>query len=381
MADYKLYTLPVNEAGQFDTGTDTRRQLALQGALEEDLSSVSSLGSEPGEQTVAFNIRSGTVAPMIAKELEELSNAAGVDTVPVYAPNGESDVDGYYAVESADVSRAAPQQDEVWVANTTLRREGRRGSHYRSTSTTQAQVDNPFYDGSDQTMPVGVPTAASKLQWTDDQGARAPVAAADEIATRSGEFGDVQVLDAREAPYDDPTLVYELEFAEEMMTNPVLWDTRGNASKLDGDSNRQWQHVFSTEHDAEGGLVFENGLLRLTLNDEGATPGAQITAETWDGSSWNAVSLGSPSGWEVFDVDVTRAADDRLEAQVTFSDGSQFFEVDVQLPLGGDSVLFSLPDGGPLPGGLDTWLSPIAAEHVYDAQVELGVVAKREVRQ
>lgn len=378
MPTLKLYSIPINSSAQFESGLSLQQQLALEGAIDEDLSTATQQGSDPGERTLSWNIRSGTVAPMIAKEVREIGDASGIDTVPLYAPGVQSDVDGYYAIESTDVSRAAPQQDEVWVAETTLRREG-GGAHYRSTSCTLAQPDNPF--GNDTSAPVAVSANASTLQWTDDHGARAPVASSHEIETRSGQYADVRVFDALEAPYDDPTLCYELAFADEMRANPVLWDTRGNASKLDSDSNRQWQHVFSTEHDAEGAFVFDSMLLRLGVDQSASAAADQLDAETYDGSSWTATSLGDPSGWELFECDARRAADDRLEAQLTFSDGSQFFELDMQVALGADSVLFSLPNGGPLPGGLETWLSPIAATHVYDCQPELDVVAKREVRQ
>lgn len=376
MTDYKLYALPIPNSAQYNAGTSTSTELALEGALDEDLSSISSLGSAPGELTLAWNYR-GTRADVMAAEVEQLAGAAGVTTIPFFDTTNASS-GGYYSAEDADVQRANPQSDLVWDVSVTLRREGLKGEHYRSTSTTLSQPDNPFGNG--QTAPVAVHANAGTLQWTDDHGARAPVSDAAEIETRSGQYADVTVFDALEAPYDDPTLCYELAFAEEMRANPVLWDARGHDSKLDIDSNRQWQHVFSTEHDAEGSFVFDSMLLRLWVDASASDPADQLRAETWDGSSWTDEPLGDPSGWELFECDVRRAADDRLEAQLTFSDGSQFFEIDMQVALGADAVLFTLPDGGPLPDGLEDWLSPVAAEHIYDSQPELSVTPKREVR-
>jgi len=124
--------------------------------------------------------------------------------------------------------------------------------------------------------------------------------------------------------------------------------------------------------------VLENGLLRLTLDDEAEA----ISAARWSSGSWTPADLGS-SGWAPVDGDVRHISPARIEARVLWSDGSTRYPLDLILQRGMPDALFvRTPNAtSATPSTLVDYLTPIASTTIYDAGAEQALVAREEVSQ
>jgi hypothetical protein len=312
----------------------------------------------------------------MAEELEELFASDGIEEVPLYGPDEPLGSDRYYVLEQVDVSRVEPQLAEVQEFQGTIRQSGTHNTHYRAVESTLVQVENDF--GNDTTAEVGVPATASKVRWFDAE--TEETASTSSVATRSAQLGDVEIYDADAAPYDAPTLLYEIDYQDEGDVDVVVWDTLGRGSKLDNDGVVQWQRAFDGGHSFDE-AVLDNGLLRLRF----AGPVPELTAQEWDDAAgaWSDVALGA-SDWELLDLDITTLAMARVDAQVRFentSDGSEY-PLNMSLKRGYPDAQWSIPENesGPIPSGLQDKLDPVADSSVVDPQEDKTLVAREEVR-
>ena len=372
MTDMILYAVPVVEAGQTRAEGVQSQQQAVQALLGADIGNVESIAPDPGERTVTveFPDEYGAIR---AAELAELANSLS-QPLPYHSDGQGSRDDGYVTASRAQVEPIDPRSKQFQRATLTLSEVGTPWSHWRAVRTNPQSVDNPF--GSAGIVEVGVPAAASKVRWLDEEtGTRS---AATVQVTRSAKGGDVDVYDASAPSIDQPTLIYDIDLADTAFTDPRVWDDRGQGSVTDGQNRVQWQKVFATEHRYDGQTVVENGLIRLFFN-ESASPG--ITAEDWDDgtSSWVSESLGS-SSWELFDVDIRRIGTAIVSGRCEFTDGSSFHSLDFELARGFANVLWSNPPSeGTVPTGLTDLLSPIAEANGSTAAPRQSLVARDEV--
>ena len=385
----RLYRTPIPESAFRDTGETARTELSKLSALS-GTGSVQATGTSPGELQLQVQYR-GKYAGRLALEFSELLHSDAFTGLPYAPASGSAEDDGYYSAESVSPGRIRPQTDRVVNVDATLARDGTRATHLQAVETSKSSRTNDF--GSDQTTHIGVPASASLVRWWDgDAATEYPTP----VATRTAEFGNIEIYDADAASYTQPTLLYKPASYDAIGNVDVgIWDTYGAGSKRDADDVVQWQRVFSTQHDPRGALVLSNGLLRLTLDDEAET----ITAELWDGGSygdggygdggygtgdgsWSPVTLGA-SGWAPVDVDVRTISPARLEARVLWSDGSERYPLDAILSRGADKVLFARTPNAQsaTPQGLIDLLDPIAATTIYDAQASQQLVKKTEVSQ
>lgn len=376
MTDRELYTLTIPEDSQTNAQTKAKRNTARQGVLGEDAGAVESLSAAPDQRQLRGQYR-GTYAELMAAELAELFEASEYEAVSFAGTDDTTPADGYYTPESLNVRRLDPRDAGVVAFEGRMTRVGTRDSHRHKVETAVVQTENDF--GNDQTAYVGIPAKASDLRWLD------PETGATEqpspVTTRSAEFGYVDVYDALGASFDDPTLVYDLSYDEDGKTDAKVWDDCGESSKLDADGITQWQRAFVTDHGFAGNPVFENGLARLTFDEENG-----LSAEQWGSGNgaWSSVSLGS-SSWEFDAFDLTRVGPSRVEAQVRFYDtstSSDYFHLDASLKRGYQWPQWVVPENedGPVPSGLVDLLSSIADESDYSPQESQGLVARREVR-
>jgi hypothetical protein len=383
-----IYNSPLAEMStQLERGR-LAQKLAKAGQLQRDGAAVESLSSEAADLRLEGQYRWGeNYSTMLAMELDELSDSS-LPALPLYRPEGSYENAGYYEIESADVEPLHANRRDVWQFSLSLTSVGGRASHFRTVLPNPSQVDHDEQWGNDLTEIVGIPSTVSKVRWFDADSST--VAAASSVGTCSGQNIDIDEYDLDDGRSalglaDDatPTLIYDVNYHDDARAGVRAYDTRGYDAKFanSGYGPRQWQTIHSTRHDIDDPIVISNGCLRLELDEAAGT----ITAETWDSStsSWSAVGLTNNSSWSLLDVDLTHVGMVRVDAQLTFSDGSSLFALDAILGRGADAVLFDNPqadDGEPIPQGLLDWLDPIAASTVVATGETKGLVDRQEVR-
>lgn len=387
MTDRRLYVQAIPSDSQTLTKSQLRRQLASFGAVSGGQSTVESISLDPGEQRLRGQYR-GKYAAKMASELEELFSADGITTVPYYGVDETTTEDGYYALGgggSVTVGRLDPREDALQEFDGTLTKEGTRASQWRAVATEPTSVADRSWAGNTTTALVGVPAAATQVQWFDaSTGATADPSV---VETRQCEFGAIEIYDAEAAPYSTPTLIYGLDYAEEGGVDCRVWDDRGAglANRTDSEGVLQWQKVYRADHEfavTSGALaIVDSGRLRLAFDESAKS----LTAQRWDDAAgaWSDVALGS-SNWVFATLDVQVIGAAVVEAQVTFRDPSQSptatYTLEMLLPRGYASALWLYPVGeGPVPSGLQTLLDPIASAQTNDPQPSKGLVAKSEV--
>lgn len=335
-----------------------------------------------------------------AAELDQLANA------PQFAPIAVADLppvglDAYYAASSTtrdsqlNLSRSefSSEKADTEKVDLTLTRIGTQKKVVRTLKPAPYMADHEF--GNDLGALVALPADARKVRWLDrDTDERELADPVDTVATA---YGDADVYDLEgalgfefdaEDPPDAPLLVYEISKDQDANSDVRLWDTRGYES-LEVDGQRQWQHVFSKDHEFDGEIVVDNGLLRLWIDEDDGT----VDAQEWDDSTEEWTDLGlaedQPADVELFDVDVQSIGmvRDRVQLTLDVSDldterDLDLFALDLILSNGRDDVLVTIPDGeeGPIPDDLQDWLEAIASESLVDAQPSKTLISRSEVR-
>lgn len=370
----ELYTLAIPANAQTLTRSEIRRNLAKHGLLDESTAAVESLSLEPGQQVFRGQFR-GKYARLMAKEVEELFDAANITSIPFYDPDQDAPEDGYYSLENIDIEPADPNLTEIQDFDGVLTKEGTRESKRRAVRTNDYQPENDF--GNEQSAYVGVPTAAaSDVQWYNPETEQTePVSV---VETRTAEHGSVDVVDAQASSFSDPSLVFDLDYRDEGKVDTVLWDDH-DREKLDADGINAWQWVFSTAHEFSGSPVVDNGLVRVRFD-------GGIGVEEWDdaSSTWTDVALGT-SDWSLSGWDVTRISPTRTAVQCRFVNAEHSkspYHLDMSVKRGYQWPQWTVPDGGtpPTPSGLQDLLSPVANGQDYSPQMVQGLVSRTEVR-
>lgn len=381
-ADRRLYRCHVPIAATRDSGQNQAQNVQMYSPVGGGSTSSETISTQPGTTRVRPQFR-GYNARKLARELIELVNSDQLTAVPYYGVDDAGRIhtpdDGYYSLESAGLVRNEARVEQHIGVNMTLREVGTKRNHWREMRVKQTQPRNDF--GNDTTAYIGVPAAASKLRWFNStNGSRETPSL---VSTRSAEHGDVEMYDFRASSLTNPTMIYELPYVQDGRTDPKVWDTRGNSSKTstpDGSNTViEWQRVFDPAHDEQGKWVFDNGLIRVYIDDSANT----ISAETYSGS-WGSVSLTSNS-WEPFDVDVYHIGQARVDARVEFYDtsGDTYFDLDMSLQRGYNYPQWTVPDSGTqgsTPSGLQDVVDNIANGDAYDPNPSIGVIDKAEVR-
>ncbi|GGO01861.1 hypothetical protein [Haloarcula pellucida] len=366
----QAYVLPLPRVGQRPPSDTTQKNLSALGVLGSDSGAVEPISTEPGTQEIRGYYR-GRYAWKLARELKELASVDGA--IPIYGAR-DSDADGYYAIDRVEAD-AVEAQAADWLQQYTLAitREGSRANKRRAVRTNRGQVDHPF--GNATTAEVGVPAAATQVQWLDRE--TGDTSTPSLVATRSAELGDVEIYDLQAAPYANATLTYDLDYASMGDVDVRVWDYRGVGSRTDSDGVVAAAKVFSTAHEYAGERVISNGLVRLRVDQSPA-----LSVERWDdaNSTWTTQSLGT-SSWSVTDIDIRHIGMARADARVVFSDGSSEYPLDVSVKRGWTDPLWMEVDGegGTKPGVKDL-LDPAASGQIYDPGADQGLVAREVVQ-
>lgn len=371
----RLYSSPLPEVAQPDDRDRQRSQLSEFGVLQTDGSVVEQLSSEPGVVELRGQYRFGEPhARIAAEELEELASSSFA-ALPLFREGDRRwPGAGFYELESADVEPAHPNREDVYEYDLVLAKKGTRSDRYRAIEVNPREATHDFGDG-DEAL-VALPDDVRKTQWYAADGSTT-IASPD--STVAAEFGDVDLFDLDTAPSDLRALIYETDKSTDATTDARVFDARGFDDRVPDDT-REWQIVFSTDHEFDGDVVLDTGRLRVRLDDDAGT----IEAETWDGGAgdWTDEALSQPAGVELFDVDITSIGMVRVAAQLTFKDGGDLFALDAIVARGLGAVLFDIPSNeeGPIPTELNSWLDPIAAETEIDTQAQKTLISRNDVR-
>lgn len=354
----------------------------------DERGNASTLSTNP--TTITFPVHfEGELGRIRSVEFETLLSEPSFSPAPVSIPS-QPDLSAYYAASSVtrDVGFSQEDRDDFHVVELTLTRVGTRASHGRVIEANPRLVDHEFGNDTSSVL-VGVPAAASKAQWYNhEDGTRVR---ANPAETRTGESGDIDIYDLTDAPWygpppfdeEVPTLLYSIDYESDSAADCGVFDSRGEGEKnsSEDDSIQLWESVFDTMHDVDDATVFDNGLLRTYF----AESLNAVVAESWDSGTetWTDEGLTNTSDWELFAVDITQIEMVDVRAQLEFehpTDG--LFALNVSLQCGWESLLVEIPGGetGPIPTGIEDWLSPIASTSSVDPMPSKGLVQRREVR-
>ncbi|MFB6237514.1 MAG: hypothetical protein ABEH81_04000 [Halopenitus sp.] len=394
-----LYALTVPDNSQQNTGTNTGINISAQGAISGGQSSVTSVSTNPDDETVQGQY-AHKYAQMMATELLELVTSPDINEVPYFNPSESAQIDGYYAPESVDVSPVEPQVPSIQEFRTQLKHVGTRESHRRVAETSPDTVTTPF--GSAAQGLLALPTTAEKVRWynpTDGTVQDATV-----VRTEPGEHVDVDLYDVTAAPGSKPRLTYKAPY-EEWKSDVRVWDEHARRKRTvsgyegvavdDADAvvgeakvgreqitEPAWGRVFRTDHEWRGEPLVETGRLRLGVDEE---TGA-LKAWSWDNvdERYEFTALGD-SVWRADDVDVRRLGLERVDVQVEFRDvydtDSSTYSLVAQLRRGRGGALWKVPpnESTPAPTGVTDRVAPIAVDDDTDAGEVAGVIERQEV--
>ena len=392
VSDTLIYNVIVPGATQPTAESRQGRSTLSEGVLGSDVAAVESISPNAGRQTLSGRYI-GPLADLSALELQELFGAS-IEAVPIFNPDEQGSVDGYYALESADVNPRDARVAEIQEYNATVTGLGTRRSHRRTVRTNPTTEDNPF--GSASSEEIGIPARASLVQWYDSSTGALEDATVQR--TESGEHDDIDIYDATEPSFDGPTLVYDVAYRHEWPVDVRVWDDYGRAkhrSTSDGTTVGsatvgtatvgsvteavQWQRVFSTDHDYRGVPILENDVLRLEFAERD-----QLRVYEWDTSAktYERLELGS-SPWRLQDVDIVRIGVERIDGQAEFEDVNNpgtTHNLNFSVKRGYSTVFWTVPanESSP-PQGLIDRLSPIAHDSDQDPAAVADVIQRTEV--
>lgn len=374
MSDTRLYTVFIPTTDLGSQSTTQGKNISSQSTLTTDLGSVQGTGSQPGTTPISGAFK-GEYADLIAKELSELGQAPNYTEVPLFTDDDNPKNDGYVTVESFDVNPANPRQTaQLWEYNGSITEEGTARSHFRSIETQPTSVDNPFDLGSDDL--VALPATQTKVRWYDETGQVSEPATVQ--STISGRFIDINTFSPNEPSFDNPSLLAKIPYEDEGKMDARVWDDQ-NRVQFDADGVNSWQKVFSTGHNFAGDAIVENGLLQLTLDEDGES----MSFAEWDdtNSEYSSVALGT-SDWVLFDHNFTRLSPTRTEGQMRFRNTTDdsTHTMNFQVNRASNRVLFFVPPNeDPIPSGLETKLDPIAEEWTFTTQSVQTTIPRSEV--
>lgn len=427
----RLYTIDLPDADAGQPQDRIGSQVRQSGLIDGGGTATEQIATENVDLTLQGQWRYGKrFAKKAARELESLA-AGGYESLPLFDISSDElgRKTGYYEIESVDVSPAHPDEggDSAFEFTVGLSESGTREEVWRAVRTTQETVDTLF-DGSDVSY-VAIPSEATKAQWFDSQEGTEK---ANPVDTVQSEFGSVDRYDPNDSLFDNPTLLYELDFEREGRVDAKVWDDRNREKFWTFEDNgdtvdvNQWAHVFNTSWEFDGSPVIDTGRLRVWFaQPEKLEPLVVESGETFtvesierheytDGDTqtdgtivvetggelvalgdrndlfaerynanedrWESVGL-VDTGWSVLDVDLTTIAPGEVQAQIQWTDGTEIASIDGIFDRGSESVLWVKPDGQEVvPDGIINTIRPIARETNQNVAPAQTTVARSETR-
>ena len=381
-----LYTIPLPDADAGQPNNRIASQIQQAGLVQQGGVATEQIATSNVDLTLTGQWRYGErFGRKTARELESLGEGSYAALALFDADSAELRREtGYYELANVDVSPAHPTSEDVFEFTVGLNETGTRETHWRAVRTTQETVDTLF-TGTD-TSYVAIPNEATKTQWYDSQEGTEKATA---TYTVEAEFGDVDRYDPTDSTFDDPILLYELDFDQEGRIDAKVWDDRGRDKFFtysDSESNtvdiNQWAHVFHSAWEFDGTPVIDTGRLRVWFDPPAGANRDDIYAETWDdfNNEWSTVGLPSTS-YDVIDVDLISIGPAEVTAQLLWTDGTELDRINGIFDRGDDSVLWTETDNETTTAqGVKDAIMAIARQTDQNVAPAQTVIARSEAR-
>lgn len=363
----QIYHIPIPDADADRLESRYSANVEQSGVLEGDGSFVENVATESNtiEQSGRFEF-GRILSEKLATELDSLAES-NYRALPVFVDgDGESEDVGYFEIQSADVSEVHPVTNTVYTYTIELVPKGTREDSRRAVMINPEDVSTGLSTGGP--APIAAPSEATEVRWFDDAEGSVEATPSDTVTT---EYGDLDRYAYGDAPFDTPTLIYDVPLSKDGPTDVRVYDDndREKFSTLsDGTQVNTWVHAYNTGFDFNGGAVIDNGLTRVYLDD---TP--SVSAEEYDetSDSWSDIELDSGDlslkEWSIMRISPTRTrvrlvAKDEVEGDLR--------NAYLNMNRGVSGVILRQPRNESLSTKFESWFSPVASDVSEDPQPE-----------
>lgn len=393
----RLYVIDLPDADAGQPQDRIGSQVRQSGLIDGGGTATEQIATENVDLTVTGQWRYGRrFSKKAARELEGLA-ASGYEAIPLFDVTSDElgRKSAYYEIESVDVSPAHADDggESAFEFVIGLNDAGTRETNFRAIRTRVDDIDTGLATGSGGL--VGIDAQSRKTRWFDTEQGKEK---AEPVATNETQFGSVELYDPTDASFANPTLIYEIDYADDSPDDVRVWDDRNRDKQfvfesgptvgddtLVGDETTvgetfavtQWQHVFNTASEFDGRPVVDNRILRLRFDE---TAG-RIRAFGWDGSDWVERPI-DHGDYVLIDADVERIGPSDVDVFCEFEDADDgsIAEAVLSVQRGISDTIVRQPRNGTIPAKLETMLEPIASDQTTDVSPSQTLKARSEVK-
>lgn len=368
----RLYLTPIPDADADESEDRYVGNVEEAGKLNAGGTAVENVAADSNTLRVNGRFEFGRVlSRKLARELKSLSRGP-YEALPLTVESAENIDDGYYEVGEADVSPVHPLTDTIYTYEVSLTPAGTREDTVRSIETAPEDVNTGLATGDPGR--VGITASARRVKWYDESQGSERATPSDTV---TAEFGDVDLYDLEDAPYDMPSLAYDVPLEDDGRVDVRVFDDRGRDkfATSGGEEVNVWTHAFDTGFEFTGAAVADNGLIRLRLDDD-------VTAEEYDpdSDSWDAVEIDSGdltlTEWSIRSVSPTEC-DVRIVAEDSEDGNERSARLIVQRGYDGP-ILQSTKDDSLSPK-YEEWFDGFASDVSSDPQPEQRIRDRDEL--
>ncbi len=431
----RLYLTPIPEQTTDSAADQIGSQVQQAGLLEGGGTSVENVATENVDFQKSGRIQYGpTLSRKVAEELDSLSESA-YGTLPLFDANGElARKRGYYEIERITVEPAQESRDDAYQYDVQLTNAGTREDSRRAVRTNPQPVDSVFPDASTPAL-VAIPDAATDVRWFDDAEGTSKATVTDTV---EAEYGTVARYDPADAPTNNPTLTYDVDFADDGPTDVRVYDSRDRvkfAATASGSDVNTWVHAYHTGYQFDGAAVVDTGRFRLALGGDTqlvsddtlqealtVSDGETVTVSTGETRTdstltvdsggtfsvesggthvltgegarddfaaaeynaatdeWDGVPLDATTDWALAAWSLTRIRPARTQLQTLWSDGTDEARLNATLERGSGGVVWWTPENADAPpSALTDLLEPTARETDDVARPTQGLIDRSKL--
>lgn len=265
----RLYLTPIPDRTADNASDGVASQIQQSGILNEGGTSTINVSTDRVDFRKRGRVQDGeTLSRKVAEELDSLSSSS-YTTLPLFdsAGNTLARKRGYYEISQIDVTPAQESRDDVYEYDIRLTKAGTRESHRRAVRTNPQDVDSIDPEDPSEAVLL-IPTAATDVRWYDDAEGSTP---ATDSGTRSGQYADAKFYDIPDAPFNEPTLTYDLPYEADGAIDMRVYDSRDRgkfAATASGGQVNTWTHVYHTGYQFDGSAVIDTGRYRVYLDGD-----------------------------------------------------------------------------------------------------------------
>lgn len=376
MSRVYLTPLPDSQASTSDEGV--RTQIQQSGLLQQGGTAVEKIAQDNIDLVVNGKFNFGAkFSKKIADELESLSEST-YNGLPFFTPNvsdGGRNA-GYYELERVKVSPSHPVNQDAFEYTAAFTFTGTRETHWTAVETNIEDVETGLSTGTNAR--IGLPATAGKVKWFDVQDGQESASPA---ATVTAEYGNVDLYDPTNTSIVNPTLLYELDYADAGSVDVRVYDDRGLPKyyTVNGQDFSQWTHVYHTSFEFDGDPVLDNGLLRLRFDETNGV----VEAYEWDTgtSSWSQITV-NHGDYELIDADFEEigASDTRIYTEWRDTVDDRLEQAVISVQRGLDRAIARYPPGTTQTSGLESVLSAFVGDYSTDPKPARTLKSRGEVK-